>query len=147
MKHILFVAGILAARYDSEIHGVNIPGEAIEVSDETFFKTINEQDGIWKLIDGEIVKTELPFVEPVDPRTLIEVTAFQAHAAIARTGLYDDVTAIMEDANTPLEVKLAWNKAQSFKRLSPTVTMMAQALGLPEEQLDDLFALAATIEA
>lgn len=61
-KHILFDAltGKLAARYDSEIHGDNIPAEAIAVPDELFFQTINEQDGLWSLVDGEIVKLPFP---------------------------------------------------------------------------------------
>jgi hypothetical protein len=65
MKKIVFDAnGKLTARYDSEIHGDNIPAEAVEVSDEVFFATINEQDGDWRLVDGEIVKLDFP---PEDP--------------------------------------------------------------------------------
>lgn len=59
-KFILFTNGILAARYDVAIHGDAIPSDAVPVTDELFFKTINEQDGIWKLVDGEIVKTPFP---------------------------------------------------------------------------------------
>lgn len=61
-KFILFTNGILEARYDVAIHGDNIPIEAIAVTDELFFQTINEQDGVWSLVDGKIVK--LPFPEP-----------------------------------------------------------------------------------
>ena len=60
-KFILFnPAGILAARYDSEIHGDAIPADAIAVSDDIFFQTINEQDSIWSLVNGEIVKSPFP---------------------------------------------------------------------------------------
>lgn len=61
-KHILFdaVTNILAARYDSEINGDNIPAEAIEVDEVTFFATIDEQDGIWKLTPDGVVKTPFP---------------------------------------------------------------------------------------
>jgi hypothetical protein len=44
-------------------------------------------------------------------------------------------------------VKLAWNEAQEFKRRSPTVLAISAGLGLTDEQLDDLFITAATIEA
>lgn len=61
-KFILFASGILSARYDSDIHGENIPEDAIEVSNEVFFQTINEQDGEWRLADNQIVK--VPFATP-----------------------------------------------------------------------------------
>jgi hypothetical protein len=63
-KHILFKDGKLASRYDSGIHGDNIPAEAIEVSDELFFQTINETDGVWSLVDGVIVKLPFPAPDP-----------------------------------------------------------------------------------
>lgn len=79
-KFILFTNSVINARYDSEIHGereitivdaepvtiknpnCKIPDEAIEVSEDIFRKTIDEQDGIWSLVDGAIVK--LPFPAP-----------------------------------------------------------------------------------
>lgn len=91
-------------------------------------------------------ETQPPAIE-VDPRLSMRVTTFQAHAAINRSGLYDAVEALMADPLTPFEVRLAWDKAQHFSRLSPAVTTMGAALGLTDTQLDDLFALAATIEA
>jgi len=58
-KFILFTDSILSARYDDEINTI-IPSDAIEVDGETFFKTINEQDGIWSLIKGKVKKTPFP---------------------------------------------------------------------------------------
>ena len=60
-KHILFTNGALSARYDSAINST-IPAESLEVSDELFWQTINETDGVWSLVDGKIVK--LPFPAP-----------------------------------------------------------------------------------
>lgn len=61
MKYILFnETGKLATRYDRDIHGNNIPQTAIEVDDELFWKTINEQDGVWILKNGNITKEPLP---------------------------------------------------------------------------------------
>lgn len=62
-KFILFTDGILAARYDSVINST-IPDEAIEVDDALFFQTINETDGVWSLVDGEVVKLPLPAPAP-----------------------------------------------------------------------------------
>lgn len=41
-----------------------IPAEAIEVDDELFNRTINEQDGVWSLVDGDIVKLPIPDLSP-----------------------------------------------------------------------------------
>ena len=60
-KYILFDEnGFLSARYDSAIHGESIPTEVIAVNDSLFYQTINEQDGIWSLVDGEVVKKPFP---------------------------------------------------------------------------------------
>jgi hypothetical protein len=63
MKYILFnEMGNLVTRYDSDIHGKEVPEKAgaIEVSDEVFWATINEQDGTWVRIKGKIVKQPFP---------------------------------------------------------------------------------------
>lgn len=63
-KFILFdaVTNDLFTRYDSEIHGDQIPAQALEVSDKLFQRTISEQDGIWTLQGTEVLK--LPFPAP-----------------------------------------------------------------------------------
>ena len=60
-KFILFdaVTKALSARYDSVINSV-IPADAMAVDDTLFFKTINEQDGIWTLDNGAIIKKPFP---------------------------------------------------------------------------------------
>jgi hypothetical protein len=55
-------SNVLSARYDSDIHGENIPESAIQVSEDLFHRTMNETDGIWSLVDNEVVK--LPFPPP-----------------------------------------------------------------------------------
>ncbi|MBA5982299.1 DUF4376 domain-containing protein [Pseudomonas sp. MD195_PC81_125] len=57
----------LSGRYDSGVHGNNIPEGAIEISDELFLRTIYETDGVWQLVDGEVVKSPLPKIEPNYP--------------------------------------------------------------------------------
>jgi len=75
------------------------------------------------------------------------VTRFQARAALHMAGLLPQVEALMADPATPVLAKLAWADAQDFKRNSPTIAQMAAALGLTDQQLDDLFTTAATIDA
>lgn len=74
------------------------------------------------------------------------VTRFQALAALDQAGLLTQVQAIMANPATPSITKLAWDNALEFKRLSPTVVSLGQALGLTDEQLDTLFTQAKSIE-
>lgn len=110
-KHILFdaVTNTLTARYDSEIHGDAIPAEAVEVTDEQFFQTIQEQDGLWTITnEGDIVKVPFP---PAPEPTLQEVlksyeAGVQAHMnSIARQYGYDDVYTAISYATEPIVQK------------------------------------------
>lgn len=47
--------GTLMGRYDSSIHSV-IPDNAIELDEAVFQATRADTDGVWKRVDGEIVK-------------------------------------------------------------------------------------------
>lgn len=63
MKYAAFdEAGILQGRYDSAVHRA-IPDEAVEITDELYFKSIREVDGVWRLINQQLVK--VPFAEVV----------------------------------------------------------------------------------
>lgn len=88
-----------------------------------------------------------PLVELQQWRETCEVSAFQAQAALTMAGYMKDIKALLEDPTTDPLTVLAWNKAQTFRRLSPTVIELAALLGITDEQLDDLFRFAATIEA
>lgn len=68
-KFILFTNGILSARYDSAINST-IPDEAIEVDDALFFQTINENDCVWSLVDGVVVKKPIE-IKPETPEQII----------------------------------------------------------------------------
>ena len=56
--------GNLIGRFDSTVHGASIPADAVEVGDELFVRTFNEADGVWRLVDGEVVKGPLAEVVP-----------------------------------------------------------------------------------
>ena len=75
------------------------------------------------------------------------VSRFQARAALHLAGLLESVEDVMQDQNTDMLAKLAWQDAQSFERQSPTVQALAEALSLSAEQLDELFITAAGIKA
>jgi hypothetical protein len=85
-KYIVFnEANILAARYDSEIHGDNIPDGAIEVDDATFQATIQENDGVWTLTESGIVKEPFPTEDPEAVKERIW-TAIKAKRDLVKQG-------------------------------------------------------------
>jgi hypothetical protein len=95
----------------------------------------------WQAEGGE------PEIEPAPPEPVPAIVSrFQARAALLAAGLLDDVDAIMADPATPALTRLAWAEAVEFRRASPTVSAMSEALGLTEAQVDDLFIAAAGIE-
>lgn len=80
-------------------------------------------------------------------RESAKCSAFQARAVLRTAGLYDQVKAIMEDPATDPIVVDAWEYETEFRRNSPTILSLGAELGLTDEQIDDLFEQAKTIEA
>lgn len=98
-------------------------------------------NGVW------ILNTERQEAAALESRMSVVVSRFQARAALHLAGLLLAVELVMTSPDTDMLTKLAWQDAQEFKRSSPTVASIAAALGLTDQQLDDLFATAAGIEA
>lgn len=142
MKYIQFNDhNELNARYASEIHGANIPADAVEVPEELFWQTINETDGIWKRDPqtGEITKHPFPPAPPYVPE---QVTRAQGKAALIQAGLWQAVLDYVDSIADPTEKALALvalNDTTHWRRDSPFLNAAAQALGLTAEQLDGLF--------
>lgn len=80
-------------------------------------------------------------------RASVSVSAFQAQAALTQAGFMPAIEAHLADPDTDPLTVLAWAKAQEFRRMSYTVLEFAGILDISEEQLDDLFRFALTIEA
>lgn len=74
------------------------------------------------------------------------VSKLQAKVALLQAGLMPQIDAILEDSETSEIVKLAWNDASEFRRNSLPISTMAGLLNLTEQEVDDLFVLAASIE-
>jgi len=86
-----------------------------------------------------------PAVELDKERASMVVSRFQAKAAMLQAGMLPDVEAAISAADATTQ--LAWAEAVEFRRNSPTITALAQSLGLTDEQVDDLFRQAVTITA
>lgn len=110
-----------------------------------------------RVIYAEAIAGELgpvaPYVPPSEAdelaaeRARMVVSRFQARAALHLAGLLDQVEALMADPATDPIARLAWQDAQEFRRLSPTIALMGGALGLTDADLDQLFIQAAQIDA
>lgn len=75
-----------------------------------------------------------------------EVSRFQARAALLQAGLLESADLAVAASNDPF-LQLAWKEAVAFPRSSPGIAALAPALGLTDEDLDDLFRAAALITA
>ena len=90
----------------------------------------------WVLVDGA-------WTEPKSPAPVPDkVSAFQARAALFEMGLLDAATAITQSAGG--EILLAWEYATEFRRDSAAINGLAPHLNLTDNDIDNLFRLAAT---
>lgn len=83
--------------------------------------------------------------EPEAPPVPAEVTNFQARAALRRAALLDGVHAALQAAGG--EAWDAWEYANHLYRNGALVQAFAAQLGFTQAQIDDLFRVAASIEA
>ena len=98
----------------------------------------------------KVVRDALPgeLPEQADPleaeRAGMVASRFQTRAALMMAGLLPMVEAAIAGAD-PL-TQMAWAEATEFRRLSPTITRLADGLALDEATIDELFRSAMTIE-
>ena len=134
----------LAAQYG--YHKVVLSDEPpFDASTQKLLLTDPEFDGQswscqWHIVD--LSEEELLGVRQTS-RMMMNVTPFQAKAALLDADLLDDIEALIADPSTDRKVVLAWNNVTEFRRLSPMVAGIASALGWSDEQLDTLFEAAA----
>lgn len=74
------------------------------------------------------------------------VTNFQARAALMAAGLFDQVDTALKTAGDPMALQ-AWEYANEVARGGALVNGLVASLGWTHAQLDDLFRVAALIEA
>lgn len=92
-----------------------------------------------------IIKIDQTLAKPPVPQS---VTMRQARLALLGIGLLDDVDAAIAAIPDPVQRKAAeieWEYAATVERGSPLIAQLGPALGLNDEQLDALFAQAATL--
>lgn len=141
-----FVGPVAADESPMEPGVYLIPGGAVDAPPPNIpaGKVALWQGSGWAFVlPPDEVQEETP---PVDGVPQV-VTRFQARAALHLAGLLEQVEALMAHPDTPMLAKLAWSDAMEFKRTSPTIASLASTLGLSDAALDDLFTVAAGIDA
>lgn len=81
-------------------------------------------------------------------RSKMTVTPRQARLALLGVGLLDRVDeaiASIEDDQERAAAAIEWEYATTIERLSPWVGQIGVGLGMTDDQLDELFAIAATL--
>lgn len=98
--------------------------------------------------EDEITQREKDIADAAKPVIPYQVTPMQAKFALAELGLYQNVVDALAALPEPnkTKAKIGWESALDFKRDNALILMIAQALGWTEQQLDELFTLAATIK-
>lgn len=95
------------------------------------------------------IEAAYPAAQAAAARAAIpSITRAQAKAALIISGLIGQVQPAIDAIPDPLQRALAqndWDERLTFERSNPTLAAMAAALGMTDAQLDDLFALAATL--
>lgn len=131
--------------YLPEIHGANIPTDAVGITAERHAELIAGQAAgqlITAGLDGAPVLADPP---PALPPVVYEVSRFQARAALFNAGLLPQVEAAV--AAAPPLVQMAWADAITFRRDSPSIAALSATLGMTDAQIDELFSAAALIRA
>jgi hypothetical protein len=142
MKYGVFEDGFPKGFYSDELHGDNIPPEAIEITDEQWFELINNQ-GMRRFIDGQVVEYTAP-VEPVPPPP---ITRRQLRLTLVRNGIplssVEAAIAAMPDGLDNQQAQIECADASSCNRNHPTLKAIAVALGLSDTQIHAMWGEAA----
>ena len=83
---------------------------------------------------------------PPAPPVPAQVALWQARAVLAQQGLLDAASAAVAASGNPV-LKAVWEYGNVITRASPGLALLAGALELTSEQVDDLFRAAAALEA
>jgi len=123
--------------YSSEIHGSNIPSDAVEITIEQHFELLRDQS-TGKVIsagfDGKPVLTDPPTLQAPVPTSL---TMRQARLALLAGGYLDAVESGVSAMSR--ESQIAWEFAATVERSDPLTATLSAALGLDDAELDALF--------
>ncbi|MNU87058.1 hypothetical protein D3C71_768350 [compost metagenome] len=128
--------------------------EGIEITDGQYQAALaGMADGLVVVVRDGVMTVEPPPVPkpdpepPTEPQPVFVVTSAQGGIALIQAGLMPSVQAVVDAADTPAEIRWAWQRALTWERSSPALAYVAGRAGITSEQMDELFAAAAVIQA
>lgn len=132
--------------YTSSVNGADIPDDAVEITDEEHAALLQGQAEGKRIVPDENGRPTLADPPPPGPPQV--VTRAQGKAALIGAGLWSQVLAYVDSIADPTQkalAEVALNDTTEWRRESPFLNAAAAALGLTDQQLDDLFVTAAAI--
>jgi hypothetical protein len=98
-------------------------------------------------IDGVEVSREINSRAQAMALPALSVAMWQARAALQKNGMLVTVDAAIAALSGDFGdiAKIQWNFASTVERDNPLISSMQKNLGLSDEQIDELFAYAATL--
>ncbi len=124
------IAGTATDNYQGEESTIDMPDD-FDIENLEQYKIV-ENDGIKE------VKIKIP----------VQVTIRQARLALLQAGLLDDIETTInaiEDETLKKAVQIEWEYAQDIRRDWQALIMITQAMGMTDEQLDELFLTASKL--
>jgi hypothetical protein len=92
----------------------------------------------WEIGEPDVITPEQLLSEA---RASASLTCREFFLGLDAMGMYDTVMGILDDPDVPRAVKIELETATSFERMWPTLVQMAVAMGVTDEQLDELFGI------
>ena len=126
----------------------SMPDDCIEITDEDY-EVAKDKISEGFVIIGVDNGGRILFSEKKHDAIVLSVTRAQGKAALIRAGLWQGVVDFVNSISDPVEkavAEVALNDTTHWQRTSPFLNEAANALGLTDEQLDQLFIEASKIE-
>lgn len=127
--------------YRSEIHGENMPADAVSISDDVYLQMLNGQAQMKSIVGNSIGKPVLK--DYLAPPVVLTCTAYQIRQALSQLGIRAAVEAAISAGSQ--ELIDAWEYAAEFRRDNPKIAEMAAALNKSSAEIDAIFKLAVTL--
>lgn len=119
--------------------------DVVTALDPVFNVPLNRWEEAWS---GRAYTQEELDAQLAAERAGMRVSRLNCRVYLIQIGLWDNIQPLINAIPDPMQKALAqafFEDAQNWERMDATVIMLAQGLGLSEEQLDTMFREAATI--
>ena len=136
-----------AGFYDTNVH-TTLPDDAVEITDAEWRDLLTQLESgkeIRKGANGKpITITPTPAEILAAERAAMVCTRQQGKLALGST-VWASVLTMVDDPDTPWGLKVAIEDTVEWRRTDEDMQALVWAMGLSEEQADDLFRLAMTL--